>query len=76
MTTFEQVCGVGHSLQYLRELYPVILYYPRTEQAKLADAVVRHFHANPVFNRQQLMSRTSGGAQAIGNLAFMSAAAL
>lgn len=64
MTTFEQLCGVGHSLQYLRELYPVILYYPRTEQAKLADAVVRHFHANPVFNRQQLMSRTSGGAQA------------
>lgn len=72
----EKATGNVHSVAFLKGLYPAILFYSMSEQAKTADIVCRTFAHKAAFNRMQLETdrgqllegmTTSG----IGNAAYM-----
>lgn len=74
----EQAAGIVYSNAFLEGLYPAILFYSMTEQAKTADIVCRTFAHNEAFNRKQLDTDRSASnlmqgvtTTAIGNAAYM-----
>lgn len=75
---FEQASGNVYSIAFLEGLYPAILFYSTSEQAKTADIVCRTFARNEIFNRKQLETDRSASrlqqaatTTAIGNAAYM-----
>lgn len=75
---FEQAAGNVYSVAFLEGLYPAILFYSMSEQAKTADIVCRTFAHNETFNRKQLSTNRSASnllqgvtTTSIGNAAYM-----
>ena len=68
--------GVSHDLAYLKSLQPGIIWRPREQQAKVADAITRRYAGNAAFCLQtsQRLQPTMGEAwnsTSIGNMAYL-----